>query len=223
MSNFTLGLDLGQARDFSAAVIVERCVRWEGPLAEEVFADEAGRLADVWLVRHIQRWELGTPYPAVVDQVGRLLEQPVLRRCTAFHFDATGVGRAVADMFKDAYRRGRCGDFWPKPVTITSGESSSGLRVTKGDLVGGLQVALQEGRLRIAAGMPGAEKLRQELLDFRVKISQSGSDSYEAVTESAHDDLVVALALALLWPHHRGEPRVLAGDEDPAGALEASA
>jgi hypothetical protein len=223
MSNFTLGLDLGQARDFSAAVIVERCVRWEGPKAEEVFADERGRLADVWLVRHIQSWALGTPYPAVVDQVGRILEQPVLRRCTRFHFDATGAGRPVADMFSDAYKRGRCGDFWPVGVTITSGERSTGTRVTKGDLVGGLQVALQEGRLRIGAGLPGAEKLRQELMDFRVKISQSGSDTYEAVTESAHDDLVVATALALLWPHHRGEPRVLAGDEDPEGALEAPA
>ena len=43
-------------------------------------------------------------------------------------------------------------------------------------------------------------------MDFRVKISQSGSDSYEAVTEGAHDDLVVAACLAILWPHHHGEP-----------------
>jgi hypothetical protein len=37
---------------------------------------------------------------------------------------------------------------------------------------------------------------------MRVKVSPtSGRDTYEALTESAHDDHVVALCLAVLWPH----------------------
>jgi hypothetical protein len=39
-----------------------------------------------------------------------------------------------------------------------------------------------------------------------VKMSPtSGRNTYEALTESAHDDLVVALCLAVLWPHHYAE------------------
>jgi hypothetical protein len=49
---------------------------------------------------------------------------------------------------------------------------------------------------------PLIQTLRQELIDIRVKVSPtSGRDTFEALTESAHDDLVTALCLAVLWPH----------------------
>jgi hypothetical protein len=42
--------------------------------------------------------------------------------------------------------------------------------------------------------------LVQELLTFRVRIdSATGRDSYAAWRESAHDDLVLALAVAVWW------------------------
>ena len=44
-------------------------------------------------------------------------------------------------------------------------------RVPKRDLVGGLQVLLQSGRLKIASSLEHAETLRAELLNFRVKIN----------------------------------------------------
>jgi hypothetical protein len=45
-----------------------------------------------------------------------------------------------------------------------------------------------------------------------VKISQAGVDTYEALTESAHDDLVTALALAVLRPHSQGDPSRVSED-----------
>jgi hypothetical protein len=36
-------------------------------------------------------------------------------------------------------------------------------------------------------------------LNFRVTISQSGHDSYDAWRERIHDDLVLATALAVWW------------------------
>jgi hypothetical protein len=58
--------------------------------------------------------------------------------------------------------------------------------------------------LRIAKTLPLAETLRKEIDTFTVKISSSGHESYEAWREQDHDDLVLALALAL-WSTRRTE------------------
>ncbi len=50
-----------------------------------------------------------------------------------------------------------------------------------------------------------AETLVRELADYRVKISASGHDSYDA-REGQHDDLILAVALAA-WTSERGRPR----------------
>ena len=52
------GLDLGQAQDYTALTILER----HGAYPEFVFH-----------ARHLQRFPLGTPFPAIVTEVGRVL------------------------------------------------------------------------------------------------------------------------------------------------------
>src|SRR5205085_2524303 len=64
---------------------------------------------------HLQRWPLGTPYPQIVEDVRALLSRPPLAGCI-LGIDATGVGRAVADLF----RRGRL-NATLRPVVITGG------------------------------------------------------------------------------------------------------
>jgi len=121
--------------------------------------------------------------------------------------------RRVAQHF--AYRNGDCGDFWPQGITITSGQHGEGMMVPKVALISRAQVLLQEDRLHFAGKHPLIATLRQELLDMRVKMSPtSGRDTYEALTESAHDDLVVALCLAVLWPHRNA----VCSRIDPTGA-----
>ena len=72
-------------------------------------------------------------------------------------------------------------------VTITAGaESSHGdayseLWVPKSDLIMAAQVVLQNGRLRIASGLPDAAGLTRELLDYRVTISACGRDVFNAM------------------------------------------
>jgi len=66
-----------------------------------------------------------------------------------------------------------------------------------------LQVMLEAGSLRIAAELREAEAFVQELTNMRVKISASGHESFAAWREGAHDDLVLAVALACWrarWP-----------------------
>ena len=48
----------------------------------------------------------------------------------------------------------------------------------------------------IASQLPDAQTLVRELLDMRVRISLSGHYTYGAWRQGAHDDLVLATALA---------------------------
>src|SRR5205823_1868829 len=132
---------------------------------------------------------------AIVQYVAGLLERPELRGQTERVIDATGVGRPVVDMIRQA-------GLHPVPITITGGDQvtvEDGWRVPKRDLVSIVQVTLQCERLKFAEGLPAISTLVQELLAFRVKISEAGHDSYGAWREGAHDDYVLALACALWW------------------------
>ena len=66
-------------------------------------------------------------------------------------------------------------------------------------------MALQTGRLKVAAGLPEAATLSAELRTFEAKITAAANTVYEH-REGAHDDLVLAVALGV-W----GAPRRWAG------------
>jgi hypothetical protein len=59
-----------------------------------------------------------------------------------------------------------------------------------------LETLLAAGRLRVAPGLKLAPEIRRELSAFRAKVSGTGHHAYEA-GGGAHDDLVLALAIAL--------------------------
>jgi hypothetical protein len=195
-SIFFVGLDLGQAQDFSALAVVERRVLRTGEL------DEAGQeIRPVRFdVRHLHRPPLNTPYPAIVETVRTLMAWPPLAERCHLIADATGVGAPVVDLLKRA-------GLDPVAVTITGGDSVNGggraWRVPKRDLVSNLAVLFQSERLKVAEGLPHAADLVRELLNFRAKISVAGHDSYEAWREGIHDDLVLAVALAVWWANMR--------------------
>ena len=93
--------------------------------------------------------------------------------------------------------------------TQSEDPASGSYRVPKRDLVGGLQVLLQSGRLKIARYLEHAETLKSELLNFRVKINiATAHDSYQAWREGDHDDLVLATALAC-WEATRPGPMLI--------------
>ena len=50
--------------------------------------------------------------------------------------------------------------------------------------------------MKIASGLPNAAVLARELQDFRVRFTETGNATFNA-REGAHDDLVLALALAV--------------------------
>lgn len=184
MSSYHVGLDLGQAADYTAIAVVE----WT---------------PDALKVRHLQRFALGTVYPAIVDEVAGLVHR--LPHWPDLAVDTTGVGRPVVDLLTARGLR-------LYAVTITGGDTAThdgmNWRIPKRDLVGAVAVALQTKRLKIAAGLPDAAILTRELLNFKVTINpKTAHDSYSSWRESDHDDLVLAVALAV-WSAERFGGRV---------------
>src|SRR5262249_17008400 len=149
---------------------------------------------------HLERFELGTPYPAIADRIVELFAEPPLAGATLV-VDQTGVGRAVVDMIRQARPKATL-----RPITITAGHDvvadGAGWHVPKKELVSVLQVLLQSRRLQVARRLPMAGVLTKELETFRVKITASAHETFEAWREREHDDLVLSVALAAWVGEH---------------------
>lgn len=192
---FIIGLDLGQAQDYTAIVVVEK--------KEHVYEPKPAE----YHIRHIERPPLRTPYPDIVERVKTIFTSPQLKGKTILVVDKTGVGSPVVDMFK----RASLGPL--EAITITGGNTvnkdNDGYHVPKRDLVTNLQVLFQEGRIKVARELELSSILVEELLNFRVKIDvKTAHDSYEAWREGAHDDLVLATALACWYGEKVPSPRI---------------
>ncbi len=189
------GLDLGQVSDFSALVILER----RGNTPKDYTFD----------CKYLKRWELRTPYPKIVDDCVKIVNDPQLtqnvRDPTFLSIDSTGVGMPIADLFRRAPMKAHL-----VPVYITGGtdvtRDGDVRRVPKRILVATAAIAVQSGKLQISTKLPLADTLIKELQNFKANISNAGHDSYGAGAdwrENSHDDLVLALALAL-WTANDG-------------------
>ena len=200
-TDFFVGAGLGQSRDPSTIAVVERA-EVMGPFDPVMFAYQ--KLAALRL-RHVERIPLGTGYPEVVRRLAEVARSRELTGRCRLVVDATGVGRPVVDLLRDA--RPGC---LVMPVVVTSGEqetSSGGYYcVPKRDLIVGLQVLMQTGGLQFAKGMKFGVELAAEMAAMEVRVSPAGREQYGAWREGAHDDLVFAVALSC-WGAAKAYPR----------------
>jgi hypothetical protein len=180
-----VGLDLGQSSDYTASCVLERSLRPD--------PDDERLLLSHYACRYIHRWPLKTPYDTIIEEVVRLVATPPLKY-PKLAVDQTGVGAAVVDLIVKAQPAA-----WVRPILITAGHqvvfTDGAWHVPKKELVSTLQVLLQARRLKIAP-IPERELLTKELLAFKVKITVSANETFEAWRERDHDDLVLAVALA---------------------------
>jgi hypothetical protein len=150
-------------------------------------------------VRHLERYELGTPYTEIVDDMVDLLSDAGFIGKTSLVVDGTGVGVPVIEMFRQA-------GLSPLPIWITGGDAVSRkgkiIRVPKRDLVSVLQVLFQSKRLKVSRALDLGPVLIDELMNFRVKITTSANDTYGSWREGTHDDLVLALSMGC-WTGER--------------------
>lgn len=205
MGVVTIGVDLGQRRDPTAIAVVER--EWR---------DVGARWEAHHTARHLERLDLGTPYPAVARRVAEVIE--ILRRLIQaaereallaesdplgppapepptlgeVYLDTTGVGQPVVDVLREAGVRVRAVYFTHGDRRTDGGDE---VKLGKAWLVSRMQSLLQNGRLHLPRTAE-AEVLAKELLDYEIKVDQNANDTYGAFKVGTHDDLVTALGLA---------------------------
>jgi hypothetical protein len=181
-----------------------------------------------YALREVMRWPLMTPYPTIVGETlavlrrGELAGRPVKggRPDPVLVVDAGGAA-GVIDLFKE---RGLTRTGWEAgngapgssrggaalvPMLITTGfhpRWDQGRQlVPKAELVSAVGVALETRRLRWPEqGLPLLPTLIEELQQFRLRRSAATGAETWAAREGAHDDLVLALAIALWWGNRLG-------------------
>ena len=180
-----IGVDLGQRRDYSAIAVVERI--YEHSTAQDFI--QTGADGQWWFrVRLLERIRRMTPYPEVVERVREIANMPLIAMGRTVVVDGTGVGAPVVDLLR---RAGLGCSIYPSLIT-GGGRASTGLRggyesVSRSELLTGMQVLVEQGRLKVAGRSKQAETLRREMLGLKGK--GPGSE--------VHDDLAMAVALGL--------------------------
>lgn len=193
-----MGVDIGQRVDPTTIVVVE-AFKIERPDRKPDYQFE---------IRHMERLAIGTPYPAVGARIANVVATIEERTVAINHqppgltliVDATGVGRPVTDIVKDALHGSRCK---LTAATFTHGDrldttSRHEWRVGKAFLVSRLQALFQTQRIKLPANHPEAQAMAKELVDYELKVDPDGQDKYGAFKVGTHDDLVTALGLAVL-------------------------
>jgi hypothetical protein len=188
-------------RDHSALVIAQR---------ERI---RPGYPLPPYNIRHITRFERGTPYPEVVKQVcATLSRRPLCLHPLYCAIDQTGVGVAVAEMLRVHYPRA-------VPVTITAGHQvnvreDGSFAVPKAHLVSIVQSLLQSRLLVIAQNLKERPTLVEELTNFEVRVKlETGNEEMGEWRTGKHDDLVLATSLALFLGERVKQERALAAQE----------
>jgi hypothetical protein len=181
-----IGIDIGQRRDPTAICVAEVELR-PGPTRPE----------EHYLIRHLDRMPLGTPYPEIARRLRDLTAR--IAQCAGVrprvYVDATGVGLPVVDGLKAMVTAADVG-----PVFLTHGdrrrEVNGEVRLGKARLVCRLQALLQAGRLHLPRTRE-ADALAAELLTYEIRVSRDAHDRYGAFRVGTHDDLATALGLAV--------------------------
>ena len=204
---YVMGVDLGQSQDPTAIAVLHHqrtpLSTWTANKSVQTTRQDVEELFDVV---HAERLPLGTSYPEVVAHVGEVLGRPPLRDNCHLVIDESGVGRAVGDMFDQAGLRG-------VRVAITAGTDATKLAghprrwsVAKSLLISGVDARLHSGELRFAAELREAHALAEELKEFRRHLTAACRATYQARV-GKHDDLVLAVAIALWWSLERCKHR----------------
>lgn len=217
---YSVGVDLGQANDYTAIAVLERVVVPPSTaLFNPVGVSPSNRLVEgetVYDLVYLKRPKLGTPYDTIARRVADLICE--LEPQGAFgelgqvtlSVDGTGVGRGVVDMLDTEFkRRGATSKAVPKVdfrrVSVTGSQTAlkrptraNGYwSVPKKDLVFPAVAAFQQGKIRIGK-VADREALVNELKNYRRTTNiATGGMQFEPWRESEHDDLLFAVCLAL--------------------------
>jgi hypothetical protein len=186
---FYIGLDCGQARDYSAISILNKS-------------------GDNYQIVRLERLPLNMSYPLQIEHLFSLMhKRPLDKAMVTLAIDYTGVGRPVVDLAQDRGLK-------PIGIAITGGNAATWNKgrtrasVPKRDLIGQMQMHAQNDKLKVAPRLKYGPTLAKELESFKVKIDpRTAHASYGSWREGEHDDLILATAIALWTAEHRHDEK----------------
>jgi len=187
----SIGVDLGQARDYTAIVV------------SESYRPTAIGPRDWPELRHRLRWierlRLGLDYHLQAQRIAELAEaaQVQTRDTPSLVVDATGVGRPIVDLLR------RVTGLPVRPVIFTAGEdetfSDDGIhRVPKHYLEHAFDLVWQQKRWEAVTDCPNVPILEEEMKAMMRWRTKRGHDTFGA-RSGQHDDVVMATWLAIWW------------------------
>ncbi len=206
---YTIGVDLGFAKDYTAIVTLDREPRKvDGERIGEAFKREH-HWVDHYRAVRVERMPLKTEYHNVVERVGQYKRRYPNSNIIV---DATGVGLAVTQhLARDGVAH--------VPMLITGGHGYNTQKrpwsIAKAEIISKMLLVYGENRIHLSPTGESAHILRAELQDFRMKRTASGNEQYLGDWRvGAHDDLVLALGIAV-WLAERSSTRHWWPDKNP--------
>lgn len=195
MLEYLIAIDIAKNMDRTAIAIARKA---------QHFGDD-GRCISYLDIVDLQMIEQMS-YPDLARYVRRLDLHADLHGNNELIVDSTGVGEAVCDNLTDI-------GLTPQRIIFTGGDNASIRSVTnrsgfvtrttynvpKTELIDTLKLAMQEGRIRIAPGIPFEKDIREQFSHFVGKMSKSKNMIYGNDKDEIHDDIVCAFAMAAWW------------------------
>jgi hypothetical protein len=188
--HYYYGLDLGQSRNHTALVTLEK--KWKMGTVEEFIASANRGYHGEWVYRVVQadRVALNKSY----TEIAHWVKDEIAKLWRPFHktlvMDATGVGSAVRDLLRDI-------DVGASivSVVITGGAAAgytmngNGVHVSRAELLTKMQTMVEGKRFSVSKDCRQAEALKREMMMIRL----------QGKPEKEQDDLAYATALAVWW------------------------
>ena len=197
--DYLLGMDFGSQQDYTTHGLIRR-----HPVQKDLNRPlTPDNLTMQYHLVFLDRYPLGTPYPQLIAHTQRIMADDKIRDNVILIPDATGVGLPIIQQM-------RMQNLSPMiPIAIHGGnavsEKQDNFSVPKRDLVSSITMVMQTRRLKVAANIKYKDQLIKEMQNFKLKMTKSGNDTYEALTQSIHDDLVMCVAMPI-WYAERFMP-----------------
>jgi hypothetical protein len=113
--------------------------------------------------------------------------------------DLTGAGQPALPLFDHARIRAI-------PLWLTHGigfqTDGRGYRVAKADLISALALSVEDGRLKVADGLPEAPTVLRQFQTFQRKTPLGTPNERALWRERPDDDLVLSLAMGAWYAQH---------------------
>lgn len=184
---YWIGVDLGQANDFSAVCVI---------LDEQLPVAHGGRIVlgqRTRTVVYADRFK-GVSYPAVADHITRLRNAHPFGGKSELVIDGTSLGRVVSDLLDD-----QGVDHHAVQMVVGQNVARKGKYYNAGKtlLIETASVMFASGELTFAEDLPLRREIEEDLASFTLTTTAAGNQVIaQSRSASGHGDMAIALIIA---------------------------